>query len=626
MNLSNKSDFNILLSNILENKQLHIILCCLLVSVYCLSYMDASLSLDSARDLYRAKQIVKGEQIILQGPILAGSLHLGPIWFYWLALPALFGSKIAIILWIGLTASLQFLFAYLLAARLINRNFAILLIAVMTLPGWNSFEQITFSHTNIVQPAVFAFLFVLLRLWQDQRGSDLKWLALAYVIALHAHPTTYSLLFFAFPFLAVLFYKKVFSLADIGLAVIFGLALLFPYIIYQMMNAWPDFHSASDFGKHNFNRAGLEKIPRLVLSLFVDGPTLIAELIALNSPLAGKLIGYLYWLVLGLAFGGYCIGLFFNRLRLSCIFYMIALFIVCLLGVLMIREVTPFYMSYTIYPAVSLIIAYGVYLIFSFSPVALTIPALCVALFNLSCVWFYTYSSADTRGAVFPSSQLTNIMLKRTSDWPAAETNFQNDPVTARTGKALENWLCHHADSQLHGPVIPTLDLTLAYPMLFSCEGKELMISGEQTGNLLLGSSIYQQINQFLGSLSPKKTGNFYWFADAMPLKSTAFSLADIKGYTYPPRQFITPQDTVFINKQLPDNAVVVISDYLSFYKPRSVPLVNINGLRVFPIAQNYHTFVYACQDCKKPANWQIDVKKVDKNALSIVYLLPRPK
>ncbi len=205
MNLSNKSSFKLLSTNILENNWLHIILLCLLAGVYCLSYMDASLSLDSARDLYRAKQIVNGEQIVLQGPILAGSLHLGPIWFYWLALPAVFGSKIAIILWIGLTASLQFLFAYLFAVRLINRYFAILLIAVMTLPGWSSFEQITFSHTNMVQSAVFAFLFVLLKLWQDKRGGDLKWLALAYAIALHAHPTTYSLLFFAFPFMLYCF-------------------------------------------------------------------------------------------------------------------------------------------------------------------------------------------------------------------------------------------------------------------------------------------------------------------------------------------------------------------------------------------------------------------------------------
>ncbi len=282
-------------------------------------------------------------------------------------------------------------------------------------------------------------------------------------------------------------------------------------------------------------------------------------------------------------------------------------------------------MSYTIYPAISLIIAYGVYLIFSFSPVSLTFPALCVALFNLSCIWFYTYSSSNTRSAIFPSSQLTNIMLKRTPDW-ATETNFQNDPVTARTGKALENWLCHHSNSQLHGPVISTLDLTLAYPMLFSCEDKELMISGKYTGDLLLGNGIYRQINQFLGSLSPKKIGNFYWFTDVIPLKSTAFSLAGIEGYTYPPRQFINAQDTVFINRKLPNNAVVVISDYLSFYKPRSIPLVNINGLRVSPIAQDYHTFVYACRGCKISANWQINVEKVDKGALSIVYLLPGPK
>src|SRR5262245_27325546 len=63
------------------------------VVVYLVPAPYAAVHLDLARDIYTALRVAQGEKFPLLGPILASTLHLGPIWYYLLALPLLLGNS-----------------------------------------------------------------------------------------------------------------------------------------------------------------------------------------------------------------------------------------------------------------------------------------------------------------------------------------------------------------------------------------------------------------------------------------------------------------------------------------------------------------------------------------------------
>ena len=70
----------------------------------CLSVaLGGVLLVDGSRDLAQAWKIVSGENLPLQGPLFGGAFHLGPLYFYLVALPlALWGTATAVIVFLSL--------------------------------------------------------------------------------------------------------------------------------------------------------------------------------------------------------------------------------------------------------------------------------------------------------------------------------------------------------------------------------------------------------------------------------------------------------------------------------------------------------------------------------------------
>src|SRR5206468_1414961 len=129
-------------------RRLSMLAIALLMVMYVGAIPFSIVHMDLARDMGIAHTIVTGEALPLQGPVFASAAHLGPVWYYLLAMLLwLTHSWLGTMLAIGAIASLKFPLAYMLGSRLIDGTFGLLWALMLTLPGWNTFESIYLLHT-----------------------------------------------------------------------------------------------------------------------------------------------------------------------------------------------------------------------------------------------------------------------------------------------------------------------------------------------------------------------------------------------------------------------------------------------------------------------------------------------
>src|SRR5437899_5018324 len=82
----------------------------------------AAAHMDLARDMFVAWQLLHGAAVPIEGPVLNGMIHLGPVWYYLLALLQWLGrSWFGTLALLGLLASLQIPLAYLPGKELHSR-------------------------------------------------------------------------------------------------------------------------------------------------------------------------------------------------------------------------------------------------------------------------------------------------------------------------------------------------------------------------------------------------------------------------------------------------------------------------------------------------------------------------
>ncbi|MGH8712476.1 MAG: glycosyltransferase family 39 protein, partial [Casimicrobiaceae bacterium] len=164
------------------------------MAIYVASSFFGAAGPDTARDVAMALAIRNLDALPLHGPLLAGTSHLGPLWFYLLALPlAVHRSWISVALFVAILGSLQFPLAYATGRRLLDRRYGLLWCALLAIPGWGSFQLVGFSHTNMVPVCSMLVLYALVRLAQERRPRWLIVAAGAFSLALHAHPATIGL-------------------------------------------------------------------------------------------------------------------------------------------------------------------------------------------------------------------------------------------------------------------------------------------------------------------------------------------------------------------------------------------------------------------------------------------------
>lgn len=256
-------------------------------------------SSDTSRDVYFAQQIALGQAWPLTGPAINAALHLGPLWYYLLALPLwLVPNAAAVTGTMGLLSASQFPLAYLLGCRLRSAGDGLLFAACLALPGWvvTSFGSLT--HPVMVIPSLLLAAFAGLA----YRARPDAWRAAAVggVLALMcaAHPTL------VLPGLLLLAWcvrhqrQRVRALLHVALMAAIVAASLAPMLYEQWQVGFSDAATAAAYTSTEWSWPSLAAALELIHAIVVFGPQYVTRYWLGLSPQVSLALFGLYLLVL----------------------------------------------------------------------------------------------------------------------------------------------------------------------------------------------------------------------------------------------------------------------------------------------------------------------------------------
>lgn len=600
------------------------ILLSFIIVFYALIYIFSGIVIDTARDLINAYFITAGISYPLQGPVLSGAIHLGPLWFYLLAVPIfLFHSFSMTAFFVGLISGTKFILAYLCGRRLLDHSFGLLWAIALTLPGWSSFEQVTYSHTNMVATTSLAVLYCCIRLLQD---NDLRWLAaagLCFSLALHAHPTTISLgVVLIITYVYLIYRDKRLRPAYPILAGILFILPFLPYLFSQWSLGWPEFSSTSGYLHSEIRAQNLKNWPAIIQGAFITGP----EVVLRHLINGDDLIKSVWRVTLGLLWGGTLIGLIIafvkRRTRILVIIGVASLLLVT--GTIaVIRPFTPFYMTYVVYPFSAALMGLGLYGLTTIRHgISATIVGLmCVVILGQ----FIAVGIALQRLSQHVTFTLPGPALADIKNYSRAMAE-PNMLISMTTSDAIGRYLCSHSQAKVvHGDLAYLADNTLGLGELLHCH------RGGQTS--IIGASPGQPQLHLAGLVAPT------WPLQAAPdhrvgplailtpttiiNPSAGHPMPD--GRQYPPHGNIGdhPAQEYTWSFTTPTGTAVVISNPIPFYLTIEIKSVTANGQPLSLMTKTLISQIYACNSCdqNKDISWQVTVSTPLREWLDIFTL-----
>jgi hypothetical protein len=170
-----------------------LVLLAILSLLYALPYHSSEFPEDAVRDLLAAEQIARSHALPSAGPnFFGGAFAFGPVWFYVLALPSLFGASFAVsAIYVGLIAALKLPLAFRVGSLIADRWLGWCLVAAICWPGAQTFQWIWWSTPNVVETCLWGGALCTLRALRDRTHQYRWWIAsfLLLSLAVHAHPT-----------------------------------------------------------------------------------------------------------------------------------------------------------------------------------------------------------------------------------------------------------------------------------------------------------------------------------------------------------------------------------------------------------------------------------------------------
>lgn len=331
---------------------------------YVVPYLLSPVEADLARDLYHGYRIASGEEWPTIGPRIGNEWHVGPVWYYVLAVALLaFHSVTGAIASIGGMAAFKFPLAWVLGREWIDERLGAAWAILLALPGVSAIESIWVAHPSLVATAS---LLVVFALWRAVLRHSYAWMCvacLAFGLALHAHPTTLPLgvlLALAFPRIAPPGGRRVSFLVLCGALILLPFAPLVADATGQTQAKAQDF---AGFARNVF--AALSSFhPASVIpvaaNVFWHVPNQVISTYLGDAPLVpavwkGFLAAMYLVMLVGTALALGRPGLGLRRLAAAALAY--TLF--CGIVVIAVRDETRFYMAYALTPSIALVQAIG---------------------------------------------------------------------------------------------------------------------------------------------------------------------------------------------------------------------------------------------------------------------------
>ncbi len=565
---------------------------------------------DPGRDVAEAFAIAQDGARPLLGPLVAGRVHLGPAWYYLLALPLMaWPTWLAAAMAAVVVGALQFPLAYAIGRRLRDRSLGLLFVAALAMPGFASFELVGFASTNAVRTAVVASLYCMLRAHATPRLAWWFGSGLAASCAVHAHPSSGWLV----PVIAIAALRQpgtvgrqlrdpVAALLAVatGFCVLFVPALLAPASLVEGSRA---------VAAANITLANLARAPALLWSVAWSGPHAIMDAVFVRvHPFADNVATVSALLALAGAARGTAAAVGGDRAaRLG-----LATLAAATLFVALVRPFTPLYMTYSIVPGYALLVASGWRRFADTRPLALFVaPALfagvvsgvgIVHAMRLGGGRIDIPSLADVTHAPGPTPAATDIWLYAASV----------DPL----GRAL----CAQP-APVHGALAYALDVFYAMPLRMHCpqQMRAFIDEGAANGRLALALQRYRDLRiepaLQIGGLGIDRVARV---VAAPPHRDLPLDTR------YPPHVYLSaPSSTISYTFDAPAAELVVVTNARVTWMPDWDVDVRCDSAPLAPATADLVTRVYRCATTQPLSHWTIATTAPDPRALEVVTFVP---
>jgi len=591
----------------------------IIVALYLLPIPFSIMNFDLARDVAIAFSVASGDTWPMEGPMFAGAIHAGPLWYYLFAIPFVFvPSVLPALLWIGALAALKIPLAYMIGARFVDRPTGLLWAMLLILPGWETFESITVLHPSLVATCTLAFLWLVLSYVRDGRPAHLVASGLALAIAFHAHPSTFGL---AFLLLAAIIFghqqKKLpwTTYAWLALATI---APFLPYLVFQAYTGFPDWYGGANYLTNGRNLGDARSVPGDFFGLFATGPVTVADGFASGITGMTWMMFGAYGFVYCAAAAGLAISLVNGRRRLV-VAGTLTVFLVLLIAVALIRADTPYHMTYVLWVFASGLIALGLRAWFDFR--AWRLVALLAMTF--AGIWTITMQAnvaiSLERGAYrFALLPLFDIKQPRQHGAPMP---FVPAYALAANGERL----CAAPDVVAHGVLAVHLLHDYAIEARLACgDTSHVYLGGKGAPDSTHWAGISRVIVDTLNL--PMRV----WIGP-VGVTSIVQVIQPAAGTRVPTLQQYPPatdrnepevRNTVEFDAAS-DEIVLVTNTYFTF-SPGPRVEATANGVPVPVAARDQASLAYACTSCADGVRWRLDITAPELDRVDIVTIKPQ--
>jgi len=550
----------------------------------------AAAHMDMARDVFVAWRMLRGETLPLEGPVLNGMIHLGPVWYYLLAALQFLGRTwFGTIALLGLLAALQIPLAYLLGKEMHSRRAGLLWGVGLIVPSWTTYEWMLPLHPLLTPLFVLAFLLCCLRYWRGGKRRYFYGMALTFTLAFHAHPSTVGLVWIGLFVLLRARHVRI-TWRDFLFAGLVALAPLLPFVYADAQRGFEDLHKSAGFAGNPAEIGSLANVLPLFVAIVYGGTHYLFDpLTGLSERTAQLAAGIV-------ACGGIAgaVGLLFalrDRRTRALMLFALAATLAILLTVALMRGPTPYYMTTLPQVCIAGLVAIGLAALGSGAAIR-TLQVFATAAAVTACL-VTTYANArfEIRGA-WPFAWRPMFDVKHTPDALM--------PLLLTPAYAMDDsgrFLCAQSAPSIHGTYGNQLIHNYGIEMRLACARADVHIGGaeaERTHWLGLSHAMFAAIG-----VRPEQRIGPIGLVRARPVLEQA-PILEPAAPRYPAyKPDLTTPAVHRLSVPLNAGEHLVVSNIAFAFNLDPSVTVQIAGKNVPALAQDSVAGVYPCAGCE---------------------------
>lgn len=576
----------------------------------------AATSMDLGRDMFTAWRILHGQEFPLRGPILSGAIHLGPVWYYLLAvLMALAaGTWFGTIALIGALAALQVPLAYLAGKAACNRTAGVLWAAGLVIPSWSTFESMLPLHTQLTATMSLAFLLCAIRHWKRPRRRYLIGAALFFMLALHAHPSSAAFVWVGLAMVAWAFARAACDVRTLAIAAIALLAPMLPLLYWNATHGFADLRGGDAYVMQMRAAASLTRAWPLFQAVAIGGTRYWLDTMLNWPPALARGVIVLIAVAGVAALHGIARALLQPRTRAIAVVSSCVVSAV-LLSTLVLRDITPYYMTTPLRVVLAGTTGIGLALLGA-ARVAIGIRGGFLAIAIATGVAATAGAARwQTRGA-WPFAW-----------WPIADVVHAPGsplPLLLMPAYAIDSsgrFLCSQPAPSVHGAYAGQVLFNYAMEMRLACKRSDVQLGGSDAARqhwLGLSRAMFARID-----VKPALRLGPLGVIAARPLRlddSPALTVPETPVYPAYTPPASAPRE-VRVAFSLGADERLALANIGTLISPDVEVEVTLDGRRIEPRASDLATQVFACEGCLPDhvANGVLVIRAVDLAAVDAV-------